>query len=380
MNKLRLRKTVNECFENPLHKGIFYYFEDMSVPWRGLNSQLDLIYHFSHSGEKLASKFLLNLCDNETGVLSDENAFSLVNALYQINIYKWRTLWNTLNFDYNPIDSYKIDEITDYRKTNIDTENNSENNSINSTTIKSGNDTNRVNLSNTHTGTDTMQKNGTDTNKHSGADTLGKSGSDTTTIEDTTTKFGSDITTVESEKVDKPENTITDSGRNYNSVYGFNSADTVGRTIDDLGNTRTFAGTITTNNNETDRLTYDSGTEVDGNHTINYNSTDITTYNSSETITYNSGDTTTYNSTISDNGTNTIEYNSKVNIIENNGNMANKNKNGTENFYGSVTRSGNIGNKTIQSLIKEEREIALFNFYEIVFNDIDNIIALKIYK
>lgn len=45
----------------------------------------------------------------------------------------------------------------------------------------------------------------------------------------------------------------------------------------------------------------------------------------------------------------------------------------------NTERVGNIGNRSSQELIKEEREVRIWNIYDQIFSDIDNILTTKIY-
>lgn len=51
----------------------------------------------------------------------------------------------------------------------------------------------------------------------------------------------------------------------------------------------------------------------------------------------------------------------------------------TESGTREKTRSGNIGVTTTQQMLEQEIEIKKHNFYDIVYGDIDNVIALDIY-
>lgn len=45
----------------------------------------------------------------------------------------------------------------------------------------------------------------------------------------------------------------------------------------------------------------------------------------------------------------------------------------------TVTRSGNIGSATNQRLVTEERQLWMWNYFDTIFKDVDNVLALMIY-
>ena len=51
----------------------------------------------------------------------------------------------------------------------------------------------------------------------------------------------------------------------------------------------------------------------------------------------------------------------------------------TENLDRTLTRSGNIGVTTSQQMIQSQRDLWMWNFFDVVFKDIDSILTLKIY-
>ena len=44
-----------------------------------------------------------------------------------------------------------------------------------------------------------------------------------------------------------------------------------------------------------------------------------------------------------------------------------------------LTRTGNIGTNTFQNLLKQERDIWMYNFFEQVFKDVDSVLTIPIY-
>ena len=121
---------------------------------------------------------------------------------------------------------------------------------------------------------------------------------------------------------------LTDTSNN--SVYGFNSSNA--------------SPTGTSTNAQT------------GTNTVTRSGSDTTTHTGSDTMTHNTTDRNTGTVKDADTGTDTHTHN-----------------------Y-TLTRSGNIGVTTSQQMIESERKLYMWNlFYNVVFPDIDRVIALSVY-
>lgn len=214
------RKRINEVFPDWLTGGgIFSALQELDVPWKDENiaDSLDLIYHGQHSGGKLISPLIQRVMNGD--VLTSTEINTLATAIFKIRGNSWARLYNTLGYEYNPIENYSMTEtmtddetVIEYGKTHTRTDN----------------------LSHTKTGTETDTPNTTDT----------ETPNTTNTTED--------------------------------NVFGFNSSEAVptgGNTVSATGtNTITHTGTDTTTYNTTDS---DTGTQTEadtGNdtHTRNY--------------------------------------------------------------------------------------------------------------
>ena len=49
-------------------------------------------------------------------------------------------------------------------------------------------------------------------------------------------------------------------------------------------------------------------------------------------------------------------------------------------FERDVTRKGNIGNRTNQELVRQQRDLLMFQFFDVVFDDVDRILTMSIYQ
>ena len=109
MSKVVLNDVFNEWLNS---KGILNVLtSNFEVPWKGIvdGAVLDLEYHGNHSGQKIIAPLVEKLI-TEDGI-SDENASKLAGVVYYRNITNWQKLWDTLSFDYNPIDNVNAIEV-----------------------------------------------------------------------------------------------------------------------------------------------------------------------------------------------------------------------------------------------------------------------------
>ena len=174
----------------------------------------------------------------------------VVERITRMYSHKWKGLWESMFYDYNPIENYNMTE----NMTNDVTE------------LEHGHQDELTNdLSHSKTGTETAVKTGTETDAKTGTETATKTGTETLTPADTKTE--------------------TD------QIEGFNSA----TFVDANKKTTVMSGTDTT--------TYDTEDE------ITYNTSDETTYNTEDELTYNTTDTDTGTATHVHSGTDTTTRN-----------------------------------------------------------------------
>lgn len=107
-----MKMKINKVFPDWLTGGgIFSELNTLDVPWKSLNigQVLDVQYHGNVSGGKFISPLVYNLLD-ENKTLSPENRHTLALVLFNMFGKNWQKLYDTLNFDYNPIENYNMVE------------------------------------------------------------------------------------------------------------------------------------------------------------------------------------------------------------------------------------------------------------------------------
>lgn len=191
--------------------------------------------------------------------------------------------------------------------------------------------------SNVKSGSISRTDTGTVTDTHTGTDTLTKSG------EETHSKGGSEVHTFAGKETTTNTVTSNTTGTN-NGVYGFNSAtavpsDTSTGTQTGLSDSELEFTNRTNTDSFNNRVDTDSFTDRE----------DTQTKDLTDTETRNLSGGETYNDV-------------------------------TDETDHSLTRSGNIGVTTTQQMLEQELNIwDVFDFFQIVFKDIDSILLLDIY-
>ena len=111
--------VLNDVFSQWLNdKGIIKTLTDnYDVPWKNVvdGSILDLEYHGNRSGGKIIAPLVEKLITKDG--ISDENAIKLCGLIYSRNKTNWQKLWDTLSFEYNPLENYDRQELGDDLRT-----------------------------------------------------------------------------------------------------------------------------------------------------------------------------------------------------------------------------------------------------------------------
>lgn len=104
-------KCLNDVFITWLSGGgIFSVLQDFPVPWKSENisQSLDLEYHGNISGDKIISPLIENIMTGNVLSISDKKMIAM--AIVAINNANWTRQWETLSFNYNPIENYSMTE------------------------------------------------------------------------------------------------------------------------------------------------------------------------------------------------------------------------------------------------------------------------------
>ena len=251
---------------------------------------------------------------------------SLIGAWSAKQLSVWQHLYETTGYVYDPIENYNRREEGSQSGTG--------------STVHSGTD--RSTETAAHTGTDTR----TDTKTTSGRDVLDMTrrdgGTETEQAASSSEQGGRDVTS----GTDKKEHYVagfnpgTPSAGDDGLFKSARDEDTLNHGVS-YGKTEAGQGSLTTTFGKTET------------------NQDATTYGKTETET----DAQTYGSTVTKNGS--LTHGEEVT---------------TENEGGHTLHAhGNIGVTTTQQLIKEEREIALFNIYDIIIEDFKKRFCLLVY-
>lgn len=327
MNRMRLKEVFPEWKTG----AIFTALNSRAVPWANVFSGLsiDFDYYGNFSGNKIISGLVENILPSD-GVLTSDEITILCDVIMGLYSLKWTKLWETMNFDYNPIENYNmVEEMTDdetvreYGKTSTRTDNL------------------------THQRTDNLASERTDNLSHQRTDNLTNQRTDNLSTQRT-----DNLTHAKTGTETETPNTTT---QDDNSVYGFNSVDDVPSDSRTIHNTGTNQKTYNTQEADTGTQTQtNSGTQT---QTNTGTQTELDTGTQRQTDTGTQTDTETGTQAFADGGSDTQ----------------------TRNY--TLTRSGNIGVTTSQQMIEAERELwRMWNFFRgIVYPDVDRVLTIEIY-
>lgn len=245
----------------------------------------------------------------------------LIGSWSRTRLAVWNHLWDTTQYTYNPIENYdRIEEGTD-----TDTHSGTDTN--NNTTTRSGTDTD------THSGTDThsntLNRTGSESDTHSGTDRM----------TNTHTKTGTETTT-------------------------------------------------TTNKQEQWKAAYDSAAAGDDDGLVKVERNEGTGEQVTEFDTSEEDNGSTTHGHVITHGFNSGESNSGSDVYGHqiaHGYNSGESNNGSTVYGHKLTTKhdlhvhGNIGTVTAQKMITEEREIAMFNLYDMMIQDFKDRFLILVY-
>lgn len=102
---------LNDVWTDWLTNGIFQIIDEQyNIPWENdIDSRLlDMEYYGNRSGTKKIAPLLYYLLDQDG--ITAENKRTLADLCWKKFNKNWSALWNTLNFDYDPISNYDMVE------------------------------------------------------------------------------------------------------------------------------------------------------------------------------------------------------------------------------------------------------------------------------
>lgn len=361
---------IKDCIQSVLaNEKILDYIPDVNLTALGLNIMND--YHSRYIQDYL----ILNNPNDTIANITDTIKY-LTNVL---NRYTYSKLYATLNFNYNPIWNVDGSEVTEHLGTD--------------TTSNVGTDTS------THTGTDTNTATSTNTLTSSGSDSTSDTlhsdvSSNNVTKTNTQLKNSTNTNTTTSFNYGAGETTSTidlsQKGRltlnggfdssNYDKIKSAGNIDITANAnklvdsnleiSDNLNNggvteTRTGGHSESTVGLANDNYTVSSG-DADENY-VEYGGIDTTDTTQTNSVTY--GKTESGNENVN----NQTTYNTS--------NVSDSSRTETKSYNSSdkVTRQGNIGVTSTQSLIEQEREVSMFSLYDVIAKDIVDFICTSDY-
>ena len=278
---------------------------------------LDALYLYQHSGQKYVLP-LMNMFVTD-GKLTQAGITACSKMAASLWYPKWTRLWNVMTAEYNPLENYNMHEEEDTEPSGTET---------NETTF-SGTETDTHTKSGTETETDTKSGTSTNTRTESGSEgrTLSHTGNDTVRTQGTAAN-----------------------NKEANAVYGFNSSTAVPASETTVNTDQTVTTTPGVTDTENKTFTNRQTQDVES----------FTNRQDQKTLTFNQRQD-------QDQKTFTNRKNTEVKSFED------------RLTHRELDRSGNIGTVTAQDMYLQELEVAKYNFWLQVFEDLDSTICLDCY-
>ena len=395
---MRERQKLIEVFDDPLTSGIFYSLQSLDVPWKNENivSELDLAFITNYGARNISP--LVKTCLDENGKLTTAKQNLIASTLYHLNKVNWIKQYNTLLFEYNPIENYSMVETHTGSDTVTDTPTNwKETETQTPTNWKETETQTPTNWKETETQTPTNWKETETQTPTNWKETETKT---PTNWKETETQTPTNWTETRTESVGEDGYTETETqtptdwtetttglkadneAEASNSVYAFNSSTAVKVSESD---------SKVSSKSEVERTgTYETARTIEGEkiteieRTGTYE-TEKETSGTFETETERSGKyetekqrTGTYETEKETSGTfetETERTGTYETETERTGTYEKETAYDTE-----LRRSGNIGVTTSQQMITSERELWLWHYFQdVVFKDISKALTLSIY-
>ena len=238
-------KTLDDVLPDGITgAGIFGALQTYDVPWKddNINVLLDIEYQGNRSGQKYISPLVRKMMAGDELDSTELNIIAQVAfSMFNVN---WTKQWATMEFEYNPIENYRMEEVMDGEQVHE----------------YDRRDTRTDNLTHGKTGTESLQH----------GDTL----TDTFTNRQHS-KSGSEQNDLDRTETTTPNVTVATD----DTLYGFNSAAGVPAQSQE----RSTTGTETKRTIDDGDKTYQEAITETGSETHAHSGTDINTYNLSET-------------------------------------------------------------------------------------------------
>lgn len=275
--KMRNLTMIELYCSYPTRGGIFSF---MNLPawqeWDIDNKMADRLYFTKHGLRRPA--YCLEQY-NELGYL-DEKTRKFFSELLEFEFkLKWKKLFDTMKFEYDPISNYDMQEIEDISGSN------------------EGSHNHHSDITNT-----------LDSNSNSGY-TLKRSGEDISEIENSRK--------LNTTKMDK------------DGVFGWDSSEVSQKSLTD------------SESNDDETI-----------HSVTTNKPDLTDTNSA---------------------------NNKINSTDSTLSNSDTTTRGEHDSHRVLTRKGNIGVTLAQRMVEAERDLWLWNYFDIIFNDVNKVLTLSVY-
>ena len=118
---MREKKKLIDVFTDPFSAGIFHNLQAFNVPWKNEYIADELEFSFmSNYGSRNISP-MVNISLDDTGKLTADKIAMIAGTIFNMNRRNWEKQYETMLFEYNPIENYSMTEKHTGTETGLET-------------------------------------------------------------------------------------------------------------------------------------------------------------------------------------------------------------------------------------------------------------------
>ena len=118
---MREKKKLIDVFTDPFSNGIFHNLQAFNVPWKNEYIANELEFSFmSNYGSRNISP-MVNISLDDTGKLTADKIAMIAGTIFNLNRRNWEKQYETMLFEYNPIENYSMTEKHTGTETGLET-------------------------------------------------------------------------------------------------------------------------------------------------------------------------------------------------------------------------------------------------------------------
>ena len=118
---MREKKKLIDVFTDPFSNGIFHNLQAFNVPWKNeyIANELEFSFMSNYGSRNISPMVKISLDD--TGKLTADKIAMIAGTIFNLNRRNWEKQYETMLFEYNPIENYSMTEKHTGTETGLET-------------------------------------------------------------------------------------------------------------------------------------------------------------------------------------------------------------------------------------------------------------------